>query len=223
MGIAERMPKRPYVLALLAYLVIPMVIIAGARVFRLIDPEIARGWADYTRGYHSLEMARRGVLMATGGLALVLWVLCCYLVLKARQRSLRWLALAAAGSFGFSVIAALRDRAPAPGDLYQRFIGKLKIYWRVPLEIAQFVSVWWLAYEAMVVQRELEIRYESHMTGTPVATIVEQQSAESGMYAGGEGMEVLYLVPLIYLVWPVLFNLAGHLCSRRSRVALGDR
>src|SRR5262249_60963780 len=75
----------------------------------------------------------------------------------------------------------------------------------------------------MVLQRELEIRYESHMTGTPVATIVEQQSAESGMYAGGEGMEVLYLVPLIYLVWPVLFNLAGHLCSRRSRVALGDR
>ena len=73
-------------LALIGYLVIPMVIIVGARVFQLIDPEMARGWADYTRGYHSLEMARRGVLMAAWGLALVLWVLCCYLVLKARQR-----------------------------------------------------------------------------------------------------------------------------------------
>jgi len=65
----------------------------------------------------------------------------------------------------------------------------------------------------MVLQRELEIRYESHMTGTPVARIVEQQSAESGMYAGGEGMEVLYLVPLIYLVWPVCSSIWRGTCA----------
>jgi hypothetical protein len=195
---------------------IPAVVIAGARLHSLIDPEMARGRADYARDYQLLELTRVGALMATAGLALVLWISCCYLVLKSRQRSLRWLSLSAAGPIGFSVIAALEDRSPAPGDRYQQFIRNLKTYWRAPLEIAVFVSVWVLAYQSVVLKRELMISFESRRTGTPVSTIVAQQSASSGMWAFGEGLEEIYLVILMYLLWPILFNLAGQLFKSRS-------
>ncbi len=141
------MPKRHCVLVVACYLLIPAVLIAGAGLFRLIDPEMARGHANYVRDYRLLEAARLGALMAAGGLALVLWLSTCYLALKSRQRSLGWLSLAAAGPFGFIIIAMLEDRAPAPDDMYQQFVRKLKLYWRVPLEIAVFASVWSLAFE----------------------------------------------------------------------------
>jgi hypothetical protein len=208
------MVKRHYVLALVCYVSIPAIMVCGAGLFLLIDPEMARGHADYVRNYQLLNLARLGVLWATAGLALVLWTSCCYLVLQSRQRSMRWLSLAAAGPVGFSVIATLEDRSPAPGDLYQHMIRKLKTYWRVPLEIAVFVSVWFLAYESVVVNRELMIRFESLTTGTPVSTIIAQQTASSGMWAAGEGMEAMYLVALIYLLWPIAFNLAGRAFRR---------
>ena len=210
------MAKRHYVLAIACYLLIPAVVIAGGGLFRLIDPEMARGHADYVRDYRLLELARLGALIATAALALVLWLSTCYLVLKCRQRSLRWLPLAAAGPFGFIAIAMLADRSPAPDDLYQRFVRKLKMYWRVPLEIAVFVSVWFLAYESVVLKRELMISYESFSTGTPAATIIARQSASSGMWAFGDGLEQIYLVVLIYLLWPIVFNLAGHLFKPRT-------
>src|SRR5262245_6276716 len=213
------MPKRHYVLALVCYLSIPVVVIAGAEVHRLIDPEMARRYPDYERTYQLLERVRVGALIASAGLALVLWTGCCYLVLKSRQRSPRWLYLAAAGPLGFSVIAALEDRSPAPGDLYQQLIRNLKTYWRVPFEIALFVSIWVLSYRFIVLKRDLMISFESFMTGTPTSTIIAEQLASSGMWAAGEGMEQLYLVPLIYLLWPIFFNLAGHLFKPRRRAA----
>ena len=210
------MPKRHYVMALACYLSIPAVLIAGAGLFRLIDPELARSHADYVRDYRLLELARQGALTAAAGLALVLWASTCYLVLESRQRSLRWLSLAAAGPFGFMFIAMLEDRSPAPDDLYQQFIRKLKMYWRTPLEIAVFVSVWFLAYESVVLKRELMISFQSFSTGTPATTIIAQQSASSGMWAFGEGLEAIYLVTLIYLLWPLFFNLAGHRFKPRT-------
>ena len=126
--------------------------------------------------------------------------------------------LAAAGPFGFSVIAALEDRSPTPGDRYQHVIRNLKTHWRVPLEIAVLVCVWFLAYGSVVIERELAIHYQSLVTGTPVSAIVAQQTASSGMWAAGEGIEQLYLVPLIYLLWPILFNIAGWIFKPRSFV-----
>jgi hypothetical protein len=205
------MPKLRYLLALACYLSIPVVVAVGATLFLLIDPELARGHADYTRDYRLLEIARFGVLCAAGGLALILWLSCCYLVLKSRQRSLGWLALAAAGPVGFSVIAALDDRAPASSDLYQRFIRNLKAHRRVALEIAVVVGVWLVAYGSVVVRRELLVYVESVTTGIPAPVLVAQEVASSGMWAAGEGMEQLYLVPLLLLLWPILFNIAGWL------------
>lgn len=213
---ALRLPRRHHLLAIVCYLAIPVVIIAGAALASLIDPEMARSHADYTRDYHLLELAKTGVVAAAAVLMLVLWAATCYLVLKSRQRSLRWLALAAAGPFGFIVIALLGDRAPAPDDLYQQFIGKLKLYWRIPLEIAVFVSVWLLAYQCVVLLRDLMIAWTSFRTGIPIASIVAEQTASSGMHAFGEALETLYLVPLIYLLWPVIFYLAGRLLKPRT-------
>ena len=59
-----RMPRRHYVLAVACYLSIPVAVIDGARLSRLIDPEMARGHADYVRDYRLLELAQRGVLIA---------------------------------------------------------------------------------------------------------------------------------------------------------------
>jgi hypothetical protein len=216
------MPKKQYILAVVCYLLIPAVVIASGVLFRLIDPETARGSANYVRNYRLLELARTGALMAMAGAALALWALTCYLVLKSRQRSLGWLLLAAAGPFGFIIIAMLADRAPASYDLYQQFIRKLKLYWRVPIEIAAFVTVWSLAFELMVLERDLMIRYESFMSGTPVATIIDLQNQSSGMWAFSEGNEVIYLVVLIYLLWPVLFNVVGQLLKRRTNATDQD-
>ena len=209
------MPKRYYTLALVCYLLIPVFVIASGVLFRLIDPEMARGSADYVRNYRLLELTRTGALVAMAGLALVLWALTCYLVLKSRQRSLGWLPLAAAGPFGFIAIAMLEDRLPAPDDLFQKLVPKLKTLWRVPLEIALFVSVWSLAYELMTLKRDLMIRYESFTSGTPVATIIDLRNQSGGMWAFSEGNEVLYLVVLIYLLWPIFFNLVGRLLEPR--------
>jgi hypothetical protein len=154
-------------------------------------------------------------MIAAGGLALVLWLSTCYLVLKFRQRSLTWLLLAAAGPFGFIAISMLEDLSPAPEDLYQRFLRKLKMYWRIPLEIVFFISVWFLAFEFVVLKRELMISYESFMTGTPATTIISIQDASSGMWAFSEGLEEMYLVVLIYLLWPSVFNVASRLFESR--------
>jgi hypothetical protein len=112
------------------------------------------------------------------------------------------------------VIAMLNDRSPAPDDRYQHFIGALKLYWRIPLEIAVLIAAWFLAYQCVALKSDLSIRYESYTAGIPVETIVERQNASSGMYAFGEGLEAVYLVPLFYLLWPVLFNLVGRLFKR---------
>jgi hypothetical protein len=211
------MPKHRYALALACYLLIPVLIVAGVAVHSFIDPEWARSHADYARDYRLLDLVRNVAVMGSWTVAFLLWIACCHLVLESRRRSAGWLALAIAGPFGFVLIAALKDRSPAADDLYQQFIGQLKMHWRILLEIALFFSIWTLCYEFVVLKRELMIRYESFMTGTPISTIVDTQNASSGMWAAGEGMEQTYLFMLAYLLWPVFFNLSGRLFKRRSR------
>jgi hypothetical protein len=217
------MPKRQYVLAIACYLSIPVILIAGVGLFVVIDPELARGHVDYVGAYRLLELVRRGALAGTAVLAVLSWISCCYLVLKSRQRSLLWLCLAATGPFGFIVIGALEDRSPAASDIYQQFIRNLKIYWRVLLELAVFISIWVLAYEFVVLKRDLTIILEAFSTGTPTSSIVDQQNASGGMWAFGEWLEELYLVGLIYLLWPIFFNLAGRLLKFRFHAGENSR
>ena len=67
------------------------------------------------------------------------------------------------------------------------------------------------SFQAMVLERDLMISYESFSTGTPVETIIARQNESSGMYAFTEGLEVFYFVVLIYLILPILFNLVTPL------------
>ena len=216
------MQNPKYLLALACFLAIPAVLLTEGVVFRLLDPELARGLSDYARYYRLIELARGGSMIAAGGVVLILWVATSYLVLKARHRSLGWLVLAAGGPIGFTGIAMLKDLAPARGDLYQHFVWKLKTGWRAAFEISVFVLVWILAFQLMVLKHDLMVYYESFTTGTPVATIIEQQNAESGMRAFGEGMEVMYLVVLLYLLWPIAFNLVGQVLKRQTARAPDD-
>jgi len=211
------MPKRQYILAIACHLAIPAVVIASGVLFSLIDPDMARGHADYARNFQLLQLAQRGTIAAMAGLVLVLWIACCYLVLESKQRALPWLLLAAGGPFGFTFIAMLADKAPAPDDLFQQFLRNLKIYWRIALEIALFISVWFLASEIVGVKRDLMIAIQSYRTGTPVEAIIAEQNASSGMWAFSEGLQVMYLVVLIYLLWPLFFNWTARL--RRPRAA----
>jgi hypothetical protein len=205
--------RRPYATAIACYLAIPVVVIGGAALARLIDPEMALRSADYGRNYRLLEAVRQGVLLAVMGLAVVLWIGACYLVLESRWRSPFWLLLAAAGPFGFMLIAMLGDRSPEPGDAYQHFVRRLKPYWRLPLEAALFFAAWLLAFGFVALKGDLVIRYVSFSTGRTVEAIVAEQTASSGMYAFGEGLEAMYLFVLIYLLWPLAFNLAASLKS----------
>jgi hypothetical protein len=208
--------KRQQLQALACFAAVPAVAMAHGVVFRLLDPELARGHADYARNFRLIEMARTGVSLGTAGILLVLWIATCYLVLKGKGRSPGWITFAFGGPLGFSVIAALEDLAPAPGDLYERWNARLKMGARLALGIALFLLAWNVAFEGMVLIHDLMVAYESHATGTPVATILAQQDAESGMRAFGEGMEVMYLVVLFYLVWPIAFNLVGRAAVRRT-------
>ena len=51
---------------------IPVIVVAAGLLHVLIDPEMARGHADYVRGYRLLEIARTSVIVTMAGLVLLL-------------------------------------------------------------------------------------------------------------------------------------------------------
>lgn len=203
--------KSYYLLAIVSFLLIPAVLVLAAILFNSINPEIAAGYPNYERNYRLLALARNLSSLAALLANISLWFLTCFFLVKSKQQWYGWLPLAMLGPFGFIILTILSDNAPAPGDLYQRFVGKLQIYLRVAYELCFFVIVWVVAYQTMVLQRDLMIIYEAATIGTSTAQIINQQNASSGMWAFGEGMEVLYLVVLFYLLWPICFNAVGHL------------
>ena len=206
-----RIAKPHYAMALVCYLAIPALMIVGVALSRLIDPEMARYSGDYTRNFRLLELRRNG--RADGhhrpGTAPLARKLLSGAQVSASfgARGWHWLQPDRSGLCSSPCLWTARLRRI---DLYQQFIGKLKLYWRIPLEIALFVSAWTLAYQCVALKRELLIRFESFSTGTPVETIIDRQTASSGMYAFGEGLETIFLVTLLYLLWPIFFNMLGR-------------
>ena len=203
--------KRPYVLAIVSFLMILTVTVLAAVLINLIDPEIAAGTSNYERNYRLLSLAKTLSVWAVLLVIVSLWFLTCFFLVKSKKRSYGWLPLAMLGPFGLIVLTQLSDNAPAPADLYQQFIGKLKIYLRVAYELGFFVVVWVGAFLTMVLERDLMIIYEAATTGASTAQIIDQQNASSGMWAFREGLEVLFLVVLFYLLWPICFNVVGRL------------
>jgi hypothetical protein len=190
---------------------IPAVTVSAGMLINSINPEIAAGSSNYERNYRLLSLAKNLSMLAVSLVIMGLWFLSCFFLVKSKKRSYGWLPLAMLGPFGLIILTLLSDNAPAPGDLYQQFVGKLKIYLRVAYELSIFVVVWVGAYQAMVLKRDLMIMYEAATTGASIAQIIDQQNASSGMWAFGESLAVLFLVALFYLLWPICFNVAGRL------------
>jgi hypothetical protein len=203
--------KRPYVLAIVSFLMIPAVTVLAGMLINSIDPEIAVRTSNYERNFWLLTLAKNLSMLAVLLVAMGLWFLTCLFLLKSKKRSYGWLPLGVLGPFGLMSLTMLSDHAPAPGDLYQQFVGKLKTSLRVAYELCFFLVVWVGAFQIMVLKRDLMIMYEAHATGTSTAQIIDRQNASSGMWAFSEGLEVLFLVVLSYLLWPICFNIVGCL------------
>jgi hypothetical protein len=205
--------KKQTVVALVLLLLIPLVLKLGGMLFSLINPEIAAGHPNYVNNYHLLSLLKIMSFWASVAGVAVLWLLVCLLAIRSKKRSHLWLFLAALGPFGFAVLAMLNDREPAETDWYARFVRNLNGFVRVGYELCTFVIVGVLAYEAMVLKRNLIIMYESATTGISTAQIIDRQNASSGMWAFAEGNEVMYMVVLFYLLWPIVFNIVGRMAA----------
>jgi hypothetical protein len=215
------MIKKQTVTALVLFLLIPLVLRLGGMLFSLINPEIAAGHPNYVRNYHLLSLLKHMTLWASIAGVGVLWVLVCLLVIRSKKRSHGWLFLAALGPFGFAVLAMLNDRAPAETDWYARFVRKMNWLVRAGYELCTLVIVWTLAYQGMVLKRNLMIRYEAATTGVSTAQILATRDASGGMWAFAEGNEVMYLVVLLYLLWPMVFNLVGRAAGNAASAKAG--
>lgn len=210
------MMKKQTVVALVLLLLIPVVSMVGGLLFSLINPEIAAGHSNYARNYHLLSLVKSMSLAASAAVVVILWLIACFLVIRSKERSSLWLFLAALGPFGFAMLAMLNDRAPEETDRYSRFVGNLNRFVRVGYEVCGFVIMWLLAFQAMVLKLNLTIMYESATTGISTAQIIDRQNASSGMWAFAEGIEVMYMVVLLYLIWPIVFNIVGRVAAIRA-------
>ena len=207
------MMKKQTVVALALLLLIPMVWMLGGLLLSLINPEIAAGHPNYGRNYHFLSLVKSLTVWASGAVVAILWLLVCLLVIRSKERSSLWLFFAALGPFGFAILAMLNDRAPAETDRHARFVRNLNRFVRVGYEVCAFLIISLLAYQAVVLKRNLMIMYQSATAGISTAQIIDQQNASSGMWAFAEGNEVMYMVVLFYLLWPIVFNIVGRVAA----------
>jgi len=207
------MVKKQTGVALVLLLLVPIVWRLGGLLFGLINPETAAGHADYVRNYRFLHLVKMGSLWASAAVVAFLWLLVCYLVIRSKERSAWWLFLAALGPIGFAILAGLNDRAPAETDRYARFVRNLNGFARFGYELCIFVLIWLLAYQGMVLKRNVMIMHQSAVTGLSTAQVIDLQNASSGMWAFAEGNEEMYMVVLLYLIWPVVFNIMGRVMA----------
>ena len=205
--------KKQTLVSLVLLLLIPVALMLGGFLSNLINPEIAAGHANYARNYHLLTLVKNLLFLASGGVAGLLWLLSCVLLIRSKERSWWWLPFAALGPFGFAVLAMLTDKAPAATDRYSRFVGSLNVFVRAGYEVCRFVAIWLLAYQAMVLNRNLMIMVQSAATGMSKAQIIDVQNASSGMWAFAELNEVMFLVALLYLLWPIGFDLVARITA----------
>ena len=170
-----KMVKKEWVVALVLLLLIPVVLMLGGAMFSVINPEIAAGHPNYVRNYHLLNLLKLTVMWGTAAAVLVLWLLVCLLVIRAKKQSVSWLVLAALGPFGLAILVMLNDRAmlkdgeALESDRYSRFVRKMNWLVRGGYELCSLVIVWELAWEGMVLKRALMIRLEAARTGMSVA------------------------------------------------------
>ena len=208
--------KKQTLFALLLLLLIPAVTTGGGFLFSLINPEVAALHPNYVRNWRLLQTLKMSVMYGSMALVLTLYLLGCWLVIRSKRQSRFWLLLAPLGPLGFAILSVLNDRAPSGADRYSRFVRGLNGWLRAGYELCCFFLIWEFAYEVMVLKRNLMIWYQSATTGVSTTQIIAVQSASSGMWACGEGLQVMFFVIVLYLLRPTLFNLVGRLAGSLS-------
>lgn len=207
------MIKKQLLVALLLLLLIPAVMLGGGLVSSLINPEIAAGHPNYVRNWHLLNSLKIGVMYASFAVVIALYSLGCFLVIRSKEQSTAWLALAPFGPLGFAILTVLNDRAPSATDRYTRFLRSMNWPLRAAYELLSVYVIWELSWQIMILKRNLMIRYESITTGVSTAQIIATQNASSGMWAFSEGLEVMFFVLVLYLLRPMIFNVVGRVAA----------
>ena len=207
------MIKKQLLVALLLLLLIPAVAVGGGMLSNLINPELAAGHPDYVRNWHLLNELKRLILFGSFVTVVALYLLGSFLVIRSKNQSGLWLFLAVLGPLGFAILSVLNDRAPSETDRYARFLRSMNWFLRLVYELLSLYIIWELSWQGMILKRNLMIRYESINTGVPAAQIIATQNASSGMWAFGEGLEVMFFVIILYLLRPILFNLIARVAA----------
>jgi hypothetical protein len=213
------MINKHHIIAIVSFLLIPLVTLSTVMIGNLIDPEIAAKFPDYERNYRLITIARNLFLAAAAAVNAGLWFSTCLFLVKSKTLPYKWLAMALLGPFGVIILTMLKDNSPAPGNQYRRFIQKHNLWLRIVIELSRLVFIMVAAYQTMTLKREIMISYQAAVSGVSRAQIIDQQNASSGMQAFGEGLETLYLVVLFYLLVPVCWNLAGRLLARSRNIS----
>lgn len=207
--------NRKHLWALVVFLTIPVIFRGGGALFAAIDPEKLAGHAHYVRNFRLLQLLRSAIMLAMFGSVVAAWFMTCLLLLRSKSRTSSWLPLALLGPIGFAFLASLRDSSPQPTDFYERLNRRLNVFFRCAYEIGFFMLGWSLAWQMMIAKRDISISLESAATGLSRGQILDQQNADSGMWAFGELNEVMYFWVLLYLLRPVCVNVVGSLLSHR--------
>jgi hypothetical protein len=207
------MVKKQLLVALLLLLLIPAVMLGGGFLFSLINPEIAAGHPNYVRNWHLLNSLKTGIIWGMFATVFALYLVGSYLVIRSKSQSSLWLMLAALGPLGFAILSVLNDRAPSKTDRYSRFLRSMNWILRSAYEIICLCLIWELSWQLMLLKRYAMIKYQSITTGQSPAQIISIQNASSGMWAFGEGLEVMFFVIILYPLRPILFNLAARVIT----------
>lgn len=205
--------KKQYIVALGLLLAIPVVMMMGGALFSVINPEIAAHTSNYVFYWHLLNGLKIGIFWGMLAVVFVLWLLVCFQVIRAKNRSGEWLLLALLGPVGLAILATLRDRDAVHTDPYSRFVDKLNWFLRAGYEVATFWVFWELAYRIMLLKSNVMMRVEAARSGMTLAQVIDLHNASGGMWAFSEGLEIMFFVVLLYLLRPVVFNLVSRLAT----------
>jgi len=213
------MINKHHTIAIVSFLLIPLVTLSTVMVGTIIDPEIAAKFPDYERNYRLITIARNLILAAAAAVNAGLWFSTCLFLLKSKALPYKWLTMALLGPFGIIILTMLKDNSPSPGNPYRRFMQKRNLWLRIVIELSQLVVIMAAAYQTMTLKREIMITYQAAVSGVSRAQIIDRHNASGGMQAFGEGLETLYLVVLFYLLMPLCWNLADRLLARSRNIS----
>jgi len=209
--------RKYYGLSVLALLLIPLAAMLAAGILDAINPELAAGHANYARNFALLEHLRNAVPLAAALLLGVLWLLACIWLLRSKSRRRAWLWLTLAGSLGFAALTALSDHSPLTlYDAYGRQLARLPKLLRVLYEVVRFVAFTLLAWQLVEWLDSGTALLEATRRGLPLAEVLAERDASSGMWAFGDAVRAAYVFVLLYALWPVGCNAVAWLIRRRQ-------